>query len=103
MSNCKEGEGLYYLDSVLCNPFIDGERYTIILMGDNEIRVVTQVTAGTPSENDDVRLYKHDTSEKTLITFRLPFFSANYIKSFDLIIRSDEKTLEMIPNIGHTR
>lgn len=101
MSNCKEGEGLYYMNSVVCKPFVVGERYTIILMGDNEIRVVTQATFGLPSENDDVRLHNYE--DTGMVYFRLPFFSTHYITSFDLIIRSDEKTLEMLPNIGHSR
>lgn len=101
MSNCKEGEGVYYLSSVICKPFIEGERYTIILMGDNEIRIVTQATFGAPCENDDVRLYNHE--DTGMVMFRMAFFSTHAISSFDLIIRDDEKTLEMFPNIGHTR
>lgn len=101
MSNCKEGEGLYYIDSVITKAFTSGQRYTIILLGDNEIRIVTQATFGVPNEDDDVRLFNGD--GRGMVMFRLPFFSSDFINSFDLIIRDDEKTLEMLPNIIHTR
>lgn len=103
MSNFKEGEGLYILGSVEVDGSLleEGNRYTVIVLGDNEICVVAndKFESGV-FEND---FHWHRIEDKVFIQIKLGIFSGQYINSFDIIVRDDAHTIAMFSNVSHGR
>ena len=103
MSNFKEGEGLYILNSVEVDGSLlqEGNRYTVIVLGDTDVRVVAndKFESGV-FEND---FHWHRLEDKVYLQMKLGLFSGHYINSFDVIIRDEDRTIAMIPNVPHGR
>lgn len=103
MSNFKEGEGLYLLDTVAVDGTLleEGERYTVIVLSDNEIfSVSNELFASTQFEND---FHWHRIEDKVVLQLKMGMFSTHYINSFDVIIRDEHRTIAMIPNVASGR
>lgn len=103
MSNFKEGEGLYIPGSVEVdgNLLQEGNRYTVVVLGDNDVRVVSNDKfERAVFEND---FHWHRIEDKVVIQIKLGIFSTHYINSFDIIIRDDTHTIAMFPNVPHGR
>ena len=103
MSNFKEGEGAWHIHPALftTDKLEQGKRYTIILLGDGEVSVRGYATVGGDEFDEDFRLYIRD--GKYVLEMKTSVFSTRYIYGFDIIIRDDERTLLMFPNVGTSR
>lgn len=104
MSNCKEGEGLWHIAPAVFNNTVleHGKRYTVILLADGDVVVKGYVTANITSIEDDWRLYLSENGLASLL-LRMPYYSSHYVSGFDVIIRDDDKTLIMLPNVEYHR
>lgn len=105
MSNCKEGEGVWYItpDVFETNALMEGSRYTVILLGDGEVIVRGYATIGKSEFEDDFRIHLADDKERAIVSMKLPVFSTRYIYNFDIIIRDEERTIVMLPNVSASR
>lgn len=103
MSNFKEGEGLYILGSVIVDGDLlqEGNRYSVIVLGDNDVRVVANDKFEREVFEND--FHWHRIEDKVVIQIKLGIFSTHYINSFDIIIRDDAHTIAMFPNVPHGR
>lgn len=103
--SCKKGEGLWYFGNILFDVagLTQGKRYTIILLGDGEVLVRGYATLGASEFDEDFRLHFDEAGGVASVSMKSPFFSNNYIYGFDIILRDDEQTLAMIPNVSYSR
>lgn len=105
MSNCKEGEGLYYINpDVFEAPLLmKGLRYTVILLGDGEVVVRGYATVGGRGVDDDFILHRFDGNDNVMLSLKVPLFSGHTYSNFDIIIRDPDRTLVMLPNVSYSR
>jgi hypothetical protein len=105
MSNCKRGEGFYYINpDVFEAPTLQkGLRYTIVLLGDGEVVVRGHATIGGRGVDDDFTMHKFEGTDNVMLSLKLPLFSGHQYNNFDIIIRDDEQTLVMLPNVNYAR
>jgi hypothetical protein len=105
MPNCKEGEGLCYIspDVFETTALVKGTRYTVILLGDGDVVVRGYATVGKSEFDEDFRIHLADDNQRAFVSMKLPVFSTRYIHNFDIIIRDEERTLIMLPNVGAPR
>lgn len=105
MSDYKEGEGIWYITPDVFETTVleSNKRYTVIVMGDGEVLVRGYATVDASEFDEDFRIHLNQLSNLASLTMKLPVFSSHYIYNFDVIIRDDEKTLHMMPNVNFVR
>jgi hypothetical protein len=104
MSRFKEGEGLWYITpDIFTSQVLElGKRYTVLLLADGDVVIKGYVVAGVGNFDADWNLTL-GADDMTYLSLKLPYFSSHYINGFDIIIRDDEKTLIMLPNVSYSR